>query len=119
MADNRPDPGEFFDLAQRMLRELFGDRGGMTSRGRRVSSACCVTRSPRTRPSRHTSPPLCPGQGAPTPRAALGGLARSPISILDRRAMPSVEHRLSDLFGCRRFPLATSQITTVWQPGNG
>ncbi|TFV77517.1 hypothetical protein E4P39_05955 [Blastococcus sp. CT_GayMR19] len=25
MAGNRPDPGEFFDLAQRMLRELFGD----------------------------------------------------------------------------------------------
>ncbi len=25
MASNRPDPGEFFDLAQRMLRELFGD----------------------------------------------------------------------------------------------
>ncbi|CCG03641.1 conserved protein of unknown function [Blastococcus saxobsidens DD2] len=27
MAGNRPDPGEFFDLAQRMLRELFGDPG--------------------------------------------------------------------------------------------
>ncbi len=27
MASNRPDPGEFFDLAQRMLRELFGDQG--------------------------------------------------------------------------------------------
>jgi hypothetical protein len=27
MANDRPDPGEFFDLAQRMLRELFGDRG--------------------------------------------------------------------------------------------
>ena len=26
MAGNRPDPGEFFDLAQRMLRELFGDQ---------------------------------------------------------------------------------------------
>jgi hypothetical protein len=26
MATNRPDPGEFFELAQRMLRELFGDR---------------------------------------------------------------------------------------------
>jgi hypothetical protein len=25
MASNRPDPGEFFDLAQRMLRELFSD----------------------------------------------------------------------------------------------
>jgi hypothetical protein len=25
MAGNRPDPGEFFDLAQRMLRELFSD----------------------------------------------------------------------------------------------
>ena len=25
MASDRPDPGEFFDLAQRMLRELFGD----------------------------------------------------------------------------------------------
>lgn len=25
MASNRPDPGEFFDLAQRMLRDLFGD----------------------------------------------------------------------------------------------
>ena len=28
MASNRPDPGEFFDLAQRMLRELFSDQGG-------------------------------------------------------------------------------------------
>ena len=28
MATNRPDPGEFFDLAQRMLRELFGEPGG-------------------------------------------------------------------------------------------
>jgi hypothetical protein len=27
MAGNRPDPGEFFDLAQRMLRELFSDPG--------------------------------------------------------------------------------------------
>jgi hypothetical protein len=27
MATNRPDPGEFLELAQRMLRELFGDRG--------------------------------------------------------------------------------------------
>ena len=27
MASNRPDPGEFFDLAQRMLRELFSDPG--------------------------------------------------------------------------------------------
>lgn len=27
MASNRPDPGEFFDRAQRMLRELFGDPG--------------------------------------------------------------------------------------------
>jgi hypothetical protein len=26
MAGNRPDPGEFLELAQRMLRELFGDR---------------------------------------------------------------------------------------------
>ena len=26
MADNRPDPGEFFDMAQRMLRELFGEQ---------------------------------------------------------------------------------------------
>ena len=25
MSTNRPDPGEFFELAQRMLRELFGD----------------------------------------------------------------------------------------------
>ena len=25
MASNRPDPGEFFDMAQRMLRDLFGD----------------------------------------------------------------------------------------------
>jgi hypothetical protein len=25
MASNRPDPGEFFDMAQRMLREFFGD----------------------------------------------------------------------------------------------
>ncbi len=25
MASNRPDPGEFLELAQRMLRELFGD----------------------------------------------------------------------------------------------
>jgi len=28
MAGNRPDPGEFLDLAQRMLRELFGGAGG-------------------------------------------------------------------------------------------
>ena len=27
MAGNGPDPGEFFDRAQRMLRELFGDQG--------------------------------------------------------------------------------------------
>jgi hypothetical protein len=25
MATNRPDPGDFLDMAQRMLRELFGD----------------------------------------------------------------------------------------------
>jgi len=25
MAGNQPDPGEFFDMAQRMLRQLFGD----------------------------------------------------------------------------------------------
>ncbi|TFV67251.1 UNVERIFIED_ORG: hypothetical protein E4P37_03600 [Bacillus sp. AZ43] len=27
MPNDRPDPGEFLDMAQRMLRELFGDRG--------------------------------------------------------------------------------------------
>ncbi len=27
MATNRPDPGEFFDLAQRMLRQFFEPRG--------------------------------------------------------------------------------------------
>jgi len=27
MATNRPDLGEFFELAQRMLRQLFGDPG--------------------------------------------------------------------------------------------
>src|SRR5687767_6693216 len=27
MASDRPDPGEFFDLAQRMLRDLFGNPG--------------------------------------------------------------------------------------------
>jgi hypothetical protein len=26
MASNRPDPGDFLEMAQRMLRELFGDR---------------------------------------------------------------------------------------------
>jgi hypothetical protein len=26
MATNRPDPGEFLELAQRMLRQLFGDQ---------------------------------------------------------------------------------------------
>ena len=26
MAANQPDPGEFFDMAQRMLRQLFGDQ---------------------------------------------------------------------------------------------
>ena len=26
MATNRPDPGEFLEMAQRMLRELFGER---------------------------------------------------------------------------------------------
>jgi hypothetical protein len=28
MATDRPDPGEFLELAQRMLRELFGDARG-------------------------------------------------------------------------------------------
>ncbi len=28
MASNRPDPGDFLDMAQRMLRELFGDQRG-------------------------------------------------------------------------------------------
>jgi hypothetical protein len=27
MATNRPDPGDFLEMAQRMLRELFGERG--------------------------------------------------------------------------------------------
>jgi hypothetical protein len=27
MSTNRPDPGDFLEMAQRMLRELFGDRG--------------------------------------------------------------------------------------------
>jgi hypothetical protein len=26
MANDRPDPGEFFEMAQRMLRELFGEQ---------------------------------------------------------------------------------------------
>ena len=28
MASDRPDPGEFLERAQRMLRDLFGDAGG-------------------------------------------------------------------------------------------
>jgi hypothetical protein len=45
MANDRPDPGEFLDMAQRMLRELFGGSSGeeepwseATRRGRESSS---------------------------------------------------------------------------------
>jgi hypothetical protein len=31
MANDRPDPGEFLDMAQRMLRELFGGSSGGSS----------------------------------------------------------------------------------------
>jgi hypothetical protein len=34
MATNRPDPGDFLDMAQRMLRELFGDRRDDDARDR-------------------------------------------------------------------------------------
>jgi hypothetical protein len=33
MANERPDPGEFLDMAQRMLRELFGGSFGGSSGG--------------------------------------------------------------------------------------
>jgi hypothetical protein len=33
MANDRPDPGEFLEMAQRMLRELFGDARGGEPRG--------------------------------------------------------------------------------------
>ena len=53
MPDNRPDPGEFFDLAQRMLRELFGDPRSdddpwaeATRRPRESSEAAHGTREP-------------------------------------------------------------------------
>ena len=32
MATNRPDPGDFLEMAQRMLRELFGDQRGEDER---------------------------------------------------------------------------------------
>ena len=32
MANDRPEPGDFLELAQRMLRELFGDLRGDESR---------------------------------------------------------------------------------------
>ena len=44
MASNRPDPGEFFDLAQRMLRELFSDAD------RDDDPWAEATRRPRERP---------------------------------------------------------------------
>jgi hypothetical protein len=44
MASNRPDPGEFFDLAQRMLRELFSGPGNDDEPWAEV------TRRPRERP---------------------------------------------------------------------
>ena len=46
MASNRPDPGEFFDMAQRMLRELFGDAG------REDEPWAEATRRPRERSER-------------------------------------------------------------------
>jgi hypothetical protein len=33
MATNRPDPGDFLEMAQRMLRELFGDQRGEDADG--------------------------------------------------------------------------------------
>src|ERR1700712_4121673 len=35
MADDRPDPGEFVERAQRMLRDLFGGAGGDQDAGPR------------------------------------------------------------------------------------
>jgi hypothetical protein len=46
-------------------------------------------------------------------RVALRGVAHSPAVALDRRSEPSVQHTFSDLFGCRRLPLAASPSTTV------
>ena len=45
MASDRPDPGEFFEMAQRMLREMFGE-----SRGEREPWAA-ATRRPVREPS--------------------------------------------------------------------
>jgi hypothetical protein len=44
MASNGPDPGEFFDLAQRMLRELFSGSGNENDPWAEA------TRRPRERP---------------------------------------------------------------------
>jgi hypothetical protein len=44
MASDRPDPGEFFDLAQRMLRELFSGAGNEDEPWAEA------TRRPRERP---------------------------------------------------------------------
>lgn len=54
MAGERPDPGEFLERAQRMLRELFGDAGG--EGGSPWSSATAGERAGSARPRREPSP---------------------------------------------------------------
>ena len=58
MATNRPDPGDFLELAQRMLRQLFDDR-----RGDDASSA--RARRPNPGPPRRTTRPGSDRDGGP------------------------------------------------------
>jgi hypothetical protein len=48
MATDRPDPGEFFEMAQRMLRELFGEQ-----RSGSADPWAEATRRPRERTELH------------------------------------------------------------------
>jgi hypothetical protein len=102
MAGNRPDPGEFLELAQRMLRELFGDRESdddpwaeATRRPRERSDAPPGEREPSPKRQRENLTFALATRGV----EALEDLALNVAAIrqrLERMAPPAAGARLED-----------------------
>ena len=102
MATDRPDPGEFLEMAQRMLRELFGDQ-------RRADEPWAEA----TRRSRERSE-ILPGKHEPTAEEQRENLTFA----LATRAVEALEDVALNVAAIRQRLERTDIQTSVPQPGN-
>jgi hypothetical protein len=109
MATDRPDPGEFLELAQRMLRQLFGDPHGDDDPRGDEDPWAAATRRPRDRS--WTSQ----GDREPSPQRQRENLTFA----LATRAVEALEDLALNVAAIRQRLERTEPPSPTARPGDG